>query len=248
MGEAINRLDVWTVRVDRLSEPDVGPLRGLLDDEERASADRFKFEGNRVQYIVAHALTRLAIGQALSIDPTSLGFVAGAKGKPEALVRSRPAPVSFNLSHTKVAVGVAVIAQAGVAVGYDIEWTGRKVDLAIADRYFRPEEVAWIAGLGAPLQPSGFLRLWTLKEALIKATGEGLSRDLASFWFEVFPPHLHFVDAGSVPVDGWQFEQHIVEGDCVAAAGVRLAVGSAACRQYWHTVDPARLLSFSRRW
>jgi 4'-phosphopantetheinyl transferase len=235
------------VRVDRLSEADVAPLRALLDDEERARADRFRFERNRVEYIVAHALTRRALGRALSVDPASLGFVAAPNVKPQALVGGRPAPVSFNLSHTKGAVGVAVIAQAGVAVGFDIEWIDRSVDLAIADRYFRPEEVAWVESLDAPLRPYGFLRLWTLKEALMKATGEGLSRELDSFWFEVFPPRLHFVDAAGVPTDGWQFEQHLVEGDCLAAAGLRSEDGSAR-QQCWRAVDPAALLSLSPGW
>jgi 4'-phosphopantetheinyl transferase len=247
MGEAINHLDVWTARVDRLSEPDVAPLRALLDDGERMRADRFRFESNRVQYIVAHALARRALGQALSVDPASLAFVAAANGKPEARVGGRPAPVSFNLSHTRGAVGVAVMAQADVPVGFDIEWIDRTVDLAIADRYFRPEEIAWITSLDASLRPSGFLRLWTLKEALMKATGEGLARDLDSFRFEVFPPRLHFVDSAGVPTDGWQFEQHVVEDDCVAAAGLRSADGSA-CRQCWRSVDPAALLSFSPGW
>jgi 4'-phosphopantetheinyl transferase len=235
------------VRVDRLSEPDVAPLRALLDDDEQARAARFRFERNRVEYIVAHALTRRALGRVLSVDPASLGFVAAPNVKPEALVGGRPAPVSFNLSHTRGAVGVAVIAQAGVAVGFDIEWIDRTVDLAIADRYFRPEEIAWIASLESPLRPSGFLRLWTLKEALMKATGEGLARDLDSFWFEVFPPRLHFVEAAGVPVDGWQFEQHLVDGDCIAVAGLRSPDG-AVHQQRWRAVDPAALLSSSPGW
>jgi 4'-phosphopantetheinyl transferase len=246
-GKAINRLDVLTVRVDRLSEADVAPLRALLDDDERMRAARFRFESNRVQYIVAHALTRLALGRALSVDPVSFGFVAASNGKPEARLGGQPAPVSFNLSHTRGAVGVAVMAQADAPVGFDIEWIDRTVDLAIADRYFRPEEIAWIASLEASLRPLGFLRLWTLKEALMKATGEGLTRDLDSFRFDVFPPRLHFVDAGAVPTDGWQFEQHLVEGDCFAAAGLRSTDGTA-CRQCWRAVDPADLLSLSPGW
>src|SRR3954462_13522711 len=144
MGKAINRLEIWTLRVDRLSEADVAPLRAMLDDHEQARAARFGFERGRVQYIAAHALTRWAVGRGLSADPASLRFVERANGKPEAQLDGRPAAASFNLSHTHGAVGVAVLAQAGVGVGFDIEPIDRKVKLALADRYFRPEEVAWI--------------------------------------------------------------------------------------------------------
>jgi 4'-phosphopantetheinyl transferase len=247
MGEATNHLEIWTLRVDRIAEPDILPLQAILDDHERARAARFGFAHGRVQYIAAHALTRLALGRLLSADPASLRFVEGSHGKPAAWLDGRPAAVSFNLSHTVGMVGIAVSPQAGVAVGFDIEPIDRRVRLALADRYFRPEEVAWIASLDPTQRQHGFLRLWTLKEALIKATGEGLARDLASFWFEVFPPRLHLVAPAGLPTDGWQFEQRIVEASFVAAAGLRSASGSA-CRQVWRVVDPARLLSGSPDW
>jgi len=247
MGEAINRLGIWTLRVDRLAEPDVLPLQAILDDHERARAARFGFAHDRVQYIAAHALTRLALGRLLSADPAALRFVEGSRGKPTAWLDGQPAAVSFNLSHTRGMVGIAVSPQSGDAVGFDIEPIDRKVRLALADRYFRPEEVAWIGSLAPAQRQHGFLRLWTLKEALIKATGEGMARDLASFWFAVFPPRLHFVAPAGAPTDGWQFEQRIVEASFVAAAGLRSADGSA-CQQVWHVVDPALLLSGSPDW
>jgi 4'-phosphopantetheinyl transferase len=213
----------------------------MLDGQEQARAARFKFPRHRVQYVVAHALTRLALGRHLSADPASIRFVEGANGKPVAELDRRPAAVSFNLSHTEGMVGVAVLAVPGVPVGFDVEALDRTVDIEVADRFFRPEEVAWLAGLAGAEQARGFLRLWTLKEALIKATGEALSRDLASFWFEVFPPRLHFTAPDGVPEDGWRFEQRIVDASFVAAVGLRSDDGMDG-HPVWHAADPALLL------
>ena len=233
-------LHVWLLRVDALSEPDLAPLLPVLDDEEKARLVRFVHARNRIEFAAAHALTRLALAQVLSVLPASLSFVEGSNGKPSVQQDGRLAPVSFNLSHANGMVGVAVLAQPDVPVGFDLERFDRRIELEIADRYFRPEEVSWLMGLAPGERPRGFLRLWTLKEALIKATGEGLSRELDSFWFDVFPPRLHFV-SDDEPEEPWRFEQRIVDDTFVAAAGLRLADG-LGWSPVWRVVDPRKLL------
>ena len=234
------RLDVWLLRVDSLSEEDVAPLLSVLDQGEQARLARFHHARHRIQFAAAHGLTRLVLGEVLSAPPAALAFVEGTNGKPSARRDGQPVPVSFNLSHADGMVGVAVVAGPDVPVGFDLERFDRTIELDLADRYFRSEEVRWLASLEPDERPRGFLRLWTLKEALIKATGEGLSRELDSFWFEVFPPRLHFA-----PSDGsegqWRFEQRIVDDTFVAAAGLRLAEGEANS-PVWRAVDPAKLL------
>src|SRR6185312_5390568 len=105
---------------------------------------RFHHASNRIEYGAAHALTRLALARALPVRPSSLVFVAGPNGKPAVHHDGQPAPISFNLSHANGMVGVAVLAQPGVPVGFDLERFDRRIDLDVADRYFRPEEVSWL--------------------------------------------------------------------------------------------------------
>ena len=77
-------LHVWLLRVDALSEPDLAPLLPVLDDEEKARLVRFVHARNRIEFAAAHALTRLALAQVLSVLPASLSFVEGSNGKPSA--------------------------------------------------------------------------------------------------------------------------------------------------------------------
>ena len=233
-------LQIWLLRVDALTERDVAPLVSVLDEGEKARMGRFVHARNRIEYAAAHGLTRLALGEILSVPSTSLAFVEGPNGKPAAQHDGAPAPVSFNLSHADGMVGVAVLAQRDVPVGFDLERFDRKIELDLADRYFRPEEVAWLATLAPDERPRGFLRLWTLKEALIKATGEGLSRELDSFWFDVFPPRLHFISGGEND-ELWRFEQRIIDEAFVAAAGLQLTGGSD-WSPTWRAVEPRKLL------
>ena len=225
------------MRVDGLDEPDVEPWATVLDETERARAARFVFGRNRVEYTAAHVLLRRALAAATGHAATAFHFEAGDHGKPTAWVGGTPAGVHFNLSHTKGLVAVAV---APFEHGLDVEPIDRTVSLAIAHHYFCPEEIAWLNALPTARQTEGFLRLWTLKEAFIKATGLGLSQGLDTFWFDVFPPSIRFkaeiVDDPAL----WQFEQREVDGLFLAAVGFRLP-SVAAPVVSWRQVAPGEL-------
>ena len=84
---------------------------------------------------------------------------------------------------------------------------------------------------------AGFLRLWTLKEAFIKATGKGLTQDLAAFWFVPFPPRIHFTPSLR---GGW--ERLAVRAVCLD--GLYRRAWDTAARPIavqWSAIDPTRL-------
>jgi 4'-phosphopantetheinyl transferase len=228
---------VWTLRIGALDEAAVAPWLRLLDAAERERAARFVFARHRVLFIAAHALLRAALARLGGQPPAAWSFVADAHGKPSAYLGSRPAPLSFNLSHTEGMAGVAAIARPDWALGFDLEAIDRTVDLAVADRFFGRQEVAWLDALSENLRPSGFLRLWTLKESFIKATGKGLTQDLASFWFDPMPPRIHFMPQLMEREADWRFEQRLLEGGFLAALGLRNLAGSEI-ETRWIAVDP----------
>ncbi len=237
MSDALPVL-VWTMRVDGLDEAAAAPWHDLLDDAERRRAARFVFARNRIEFIAAHALLRAALASAFGARPGAWDFVAGAHGKPAAWVGSAQAPLSFNLSHTTGMIGLAVVAGSDSQLGFDLENLGRTIDLKVADRYFTPQEVAWLAALPEAERPRGFLRLWTLKEAFIKATGKGLTQDLASFWFVPSPPRIHFTPKLREDGADWRFEQRVLDDAFIAALGIRHR-GPIAVN--WTVIDPTRL-------
>jgi 4'-phosphopantetheinyl transferase len=231
---------VWTMRLDRLDEAATAAWLPLLDETERARAARFVFARHRVQFIAAHALLRAALSRLDGASPAAWRFVADDRGKPSAWLGDAPAAVSFNLSHTEGMAGLAGCRGAGRAIGFDLEAAVRTVDLAVADRFFAPPETAWLAALPAPAQPEGFLRLWTLKEAFIKATGKGLTQDLAAFSFDPDPPRIRFSAALPERAADWWFEQRRLDGGFIAALGLRRGV-AVPVETWWVAVEPAEL-------
>lgn len=85
--------------------------------------------------------------------------------------------VHVSLSHTSGAVAVALAAH---PVGIDIEPVACARDpLRLAARCFAPEEAAALRDMAPSARPRAFARLWTAKEAMLKATGVPLSAALA---------------------------------------------------------------------
>ena len=235
------------MRVEGLDEPAVEPWAAVLDESERARAARFVFPRNRVEYTAAHVLVRRALAATTGHPAAAFRFEAGAHGKPTAWIGGTMAGVHFNLSHTRGMVAVAV---APFEHGLDVEPLDRTVNLSIAGRYFCPEEIAWLGGLPEERRGEGFLRLWTLKEAFIKATGLGLSQELDGFWFQVFPPAIRFKDIADNQA-AWRFEQRDLDGKFMAAVGFRAPPGQAPLVTWWQvepdalsaTVDPSAPIS-----
>jgi 4'-phosphopantetheinyl transferase len=87
-----------------------------------------------------------------------------------------PGP-DFNVTHT---AGTAVFAighglAAGARLGVDVERAARTVDFArLARKLLTPAERDVLAALDDDTARLRFLRTWTCKEAMSKATGDGL--------------------------------------------------------------------------
>ena len=170
-------------------------LEAMLDEDERARARRFHFDHDRLVFTLAHALARAVLSGAAGGTPPPSGwrFTSGAQGKPEAICPGECPPLRVNLSHTR---GLAAVALAiNHDVGLDVEWAGRPSDsVALADPYFAPAEAAAIRAAPEAERLETFLAVWTLKEAVVKAAGTGLSQALDSFAVTLDPLSLRFED------------------------------------------------------
>ncbi|XP_016465321.1 phosphopantetheinyl transferase isoform X7 [Nicotiana tabacum] len=116
-----------------------------------------------------------------SIQPISLKFRKSIHGKPEVdwqhCDHCEPSPLHFNISHTSSLIACGVTMNS--PIGIDVEAKQRTVKhnvLTLARRYFSEPELQVLAAIKDPhLQHQEFIKLWTLKEAYVKALGRGFS-------------------------------------------------------------------------
>jgi 4'-phosphopantetheinyl transferase len=86
-----------------------------------------------------------------------------------------PGAPDFNLSHSGAWALVAV-APKGSRVGVDVERIRADLDcLAMAGSMYQPEEVERLRREGPDARHAAYFRLWTAKEACVKAAGVGLA-------------------------------------------------------------------------
>lgn len=186
---------VWWMDVREVSEATLLRWHRALDEEEQAKAESFHFAVDRCQYIAAHYLTRSLLASYTGEAPEKLRFCREIGRRPELLGK---ADLRFSLSRTRSLVACALIRKN--ILGLDVESLDRcRAGLEIAQSCFAPSEIAQVQQWGQ----NTFLRLWTLKEAFLKATGQGLSRPLDSFCFSLDPIR---VDDGKGGTD-WRFAQ-----------------------------------------
>ncbi|MCJ2132428.1 4'-phosphopantetheinyl transferase family protein [Methylobacterium sp. E-045] len=159
--------------------------RDLLSDDERARASRFVRDVDRWRFEASHAALRLVLGLRCGSDPRALVFGATPSGKPH-LVGEQAGSCRFSLSHSgsRALIGLSSSAEIGV----DVEEMRPMPDLLrIAQAHFAPREIAALETLAPRDLTVAFFACWTRKEAVAKATGQGLSLRLDSFAVSVTP-------------------------------------------------------------
>lgn len=177
---AADEVHVWLVPVACADA--VAPA---LDQAERERAARFRSEAARRLYITAHGGLRLVLGRYLGVSPSSLRFGMSDTGKP-CLAGGVTPTMAFNLSHSGTLAAVA--AARGREVGVDVEH-GRPVraEAGVARRVMTPDELARYHALDGDAARDFLLWVWARKEALLKASGEGVRRSLAELPCEPGP-------------------------------------------------------------
>ena len=161
--------DEVSVEVDRC-------CHDVLSAQRCVSWAAFRFATHRRQYLHSHYFLRCVLSTQTGVDPAQLRFSTDLLGKPWLDGGS----LNFNLSHTS---GVAACcASAGSLCGVDVERHRPLPDMdLVAERNFSVAERTLLGQATSGTESELFFRIWTLKEAYIKALGVGLSVELTTF-------------------------------------------------------------------
>lgn len=129
--------------------------------------------GARHRFATSRIARRLLLGAITERASAGLTFVDGPQGKP-----TLPGGPEFNVSHSGDVVLIGVTD--GIPIGVDVELVREKPRLdAIARRFFSKSEADYLEALDSTQRTAAFFRLWTLKEALVKAIGTGIAGNLS---------------------------------------------------------------------
>ena len=153
---------------DHIGDFDLQLALQSISSQRREQALQFKFEQGQRLCVAAYMLLKQALREQEGILDNPI-FEYGEHGKP--FIMGHP-ELHFSLSHCKEA---AVCVLSRRPVGIDVESIGRYSE-SVARYAMSDDELQQIHQSGNP--GLAFIRLWTMKESLLKCTGEGLSDHL----------------------------------------------------------------------
>ena len=195
-------IDVWRMRFDgrnRLQWLELA--KGKVAEEEHHRAAAMRGDKRLKEFLAGRLIARQALGRRMNVaDVTSIEMTVTEHGKP---VLKNKDDLWFSISHSD---GLAVCAVSDVAVGVDIERIDRmKQPLDFARTHFHAQECAYIEGLIDDDRHQGVMGIWTLKEAIAKATGLGLALPLkdSCFAFDINGLIEVKIDNQDVKPDWW---------------------------------------------
>ena len=214
-----NAVHVWRIPLS-VSSDRMDALKILLSSDETCRIERARSQQVKRRFLISRGILRELLARYLGTEPAEIKFKYNAHGKPSLDDEHASWSLKFNLSHSGDLALVAVAV--GRDIGVDVEYcrAGSVGDrMRVARRYFSTSEYAFLDRLPVEDRVDSFYRLWTCKEAFIKATGLGLTVPLSSFDIDLedsIRPVL-VADEGGGNTNQWIL-QHLVPGEGYAGA------------------------------
>lgn len=192
-----NALSVWCGAWRGWLPESISYLTALLQPDERQKSLQFRFADDQARYALTRAWLRHLLGKYLRTAPKHLPLIRNHRNKPSLAL---PNAIQFSVSHSGEWIAIS-LAPPHILLGIDIEpmqpaalvnWQ------SISQAYFCAAEQQYLSQQSTHQTPTEFVRLWTRKEALLKAVGAGLNEDIA---------HLPTVD-GMYIIDNELLSEH----------------------------------------
>lgn len=170
----------WYLDLNQLG----GPLRQALAGED-PDAEGSLTAGQR--RFARRFYLRLLLGAYLGIAGKDVALTRSLRGKPVIDRSVHRTDLQFSMAKSEGRVMIGISSEA--PIGVDLEPSDRRPHNAmrVARRYFHPDEAEDLAALPADQHDAAFLRAWACKEAVVKASGQGIANQLCRFRIEMDP-------------------------------------------------------------
>ena len=153
---------------DHIDNFDLEKGLAQVSPERREYALRYRKRHDQCLCVAAYMLLREGLAKEYGITDMPV-FTNGHHGKPQLL--GHP-DIHFNISHCDEAAACII---SDHPVGIDVE-SIKPFDHDLAAETMNEKEIRDI--LSSPNPSISFTRLWTMKESLLKLTGEGITNNL----------------------------------------------------------------------
>ena len=181
---------VWATSLES-SRARAAHLSSLLTDSERLRAKRFRFSRDAQRFVTSRGTLRLILSRYLGLEAGRIKFSHGPQGKPH-LTEPHSCHLKFNLSRSGDLALFAI--SRGVDVGVDVERIVAFIEVdQMAERILSLAERARLSGLNDAKKLEAVYAGWVSKEAILKASGEGLANGFDASEASVIGPGTNWL-------------------------------------------------------
>ena len=151
----------------------------ILNRDEKKRILNFKTELLRKRHTVSRGVLRMLISKYLDAKPEMVEFLYSKQGKPFLSSPKNTINLQFNMSHSN-RLGMCAFTKDD-AVGVDVEKIRKLSNLEdMIEMCMSEFEKGWFSKLPPTTRNQMFYKVWTVKEAFIKAIGAGFSFPLVN--------------------------------------------------------------------
>ena len=167
-----HQVEIWRFSLS-LSDALRHYYRQQLPTNEQAQLESINHPKLQQQWLCSRGILRCALAAKFNQPAQSFTIIVNEFGKPM-LDDTAGQFCEFNLSHSN-AYGVLALCETA-PVGIDLQFMRQSINpIEFSQRFFSPHETQCLqACASATEQMALFYRLWTGKEALLKALGKGI--------------------------------------------------------------------------
>lgn len=172
---------IWYLDLGRLGMSLQHALGGEGDEPKKPRLSNTQLRFARRFYL------RLLLGAYLGIPGKSVKINRSNRGKPSLDESEHRSDLHFSMAKSgdRLLIGISK----SILVGVDLEPAGRRAHdaLGVARRYFSSAEAMGLENIEPESLDEAFLRTWACKEAVVKASGQGIANQFCRFTVEVNP-------------------------------------------------------------
>jgi len=222
----VEGVSLWWCGLER-TPAELAVIARTLSTAETARAARFGTDALRHRWMAGRAALREVLAMTLGVAASEVALRRGVRGRPQ--LADGNARLDFNVSHTRDVALMAIAHEAAPAtrIGVDIEHTEREVGVdRLEKKFLAPRERERISGLSPDMRRRQFLHYWTCKEAMSKATGDGIIAPFRQLDVELGdPPRLLAGPPPYVP-ENWSLHRAALPPEWFATVAIWHGTGS----------------------
>lgn len=218
-----NEAHIWSYRIDP-KIINIEPYQTLLSPKEVIRKNKYITQTLKDKYAISRGGLRMILSKYLSVSSETIDFSYSKFGKPSIISTQNTENVFFNLSHSGN-LALCIVSSI-IDIGVDVELRKPIQDvLDIAKLVCTEEEYKILLNDGEKNLQKNFYRIWTRKEALVKALGVGLSCSLNCLsvtFLENDSPKLLKLNWRKESPAGWHLGGLDIQGNYTGAYAIKV--------------------------